>query len=601
MSLVQCFCKLGYMIPISAIVHNMRLLCVIHLLIAIILIGIFALQHFGTHKLAFMFAPIVLSWLFCIASIGLYNTLHWNPGVFRAVSPFYIYNFMKRTGREGWASLGGILLCITEAMFADLGHFSQPSIKLAFTCAVYPSLFLAYLGQAAYLTKNHTDIRSSFYKSLPRPLYWPTFVIATLASIVSSQAVISAAFSIIKQCSALGCFPRVKVIHTSKNVSGQIYIPEVNWILLVLCLAVTIGFGDAVQIGNAYGIAVLSVMFVTTFLMTLVMHIVWKWNIVLALGFCVFFGFIEGLYLSAALTKFPRGGWVPVALSVAFMAIMYSWHYGTIAKYKFNMENKVSMKWLLSLGPSLQIVRVPGIGLMYTDLATGVPAIFSHFVANLPAFHQIVVLVCVKSVPVPHVPVHERYLVGRVGPKEYRMYRCIVRFGYKDNSKDDNDFETRIMLNIGEFIQTESTGVASHDVDSDPEGKMIVVGDSNSAGIQALPLAADGQLFIPKSSSSSHIESPLKLRKKVKFDLPQNPKLDASVREELAELLQAQEAGVAYLMGHSHVRARRNSSVLKKFIINVVYNFLRRNSRGPHAVLSVPHTSLIEVGMLCLV
>ena len=174
---------------------------------------------------------------------------------------------------------------------------------------------------------------------------------------------------------------------------------------------------------NLTGIAVIVVMLVTTFLTTLVIAIVWQRSIFLACLFFCIFGSIESLYLSSALYKVKQGGWVSLALAAVIMFIMYVWHFGTTKKYEFDLQNKVSMKWLLTLGPSLGIVRVPGIGLIYTDLVTGVPAIFSHFVTNLPAFHQILVFVCMKSVPVPFVPPNERYLVGRVGSRDYRMYR----------------------------------------------------------------------------------------------------------------------------------------------------------------------------------
>lgn len=164
-------------------------------------------------------------------------------------------------------------------------------------------------------------------------------------------------------------------------------------------------------------------MLVTTFLTSFVIVVVWHRSVLLAIIFFLVFGSIESFYLSSALVKVPQGGWVPLVLAGLTMSVMYAWHYGTTKKYQFDLENKVSMKWLLTLGPDLGIVRVPGIGLIYTELVTGVPAIFCHFLANLPAFHQILVFVCMKSVAVPFVPPTERYLVGRVGPKGYRMYR----------------------------------------------------------------------------------------------------------------------------------------------------------------------------------
>ncbi|KAF9591877.1 hypothetical protein IFM89_008923, partial [Coptis chinensis] len=326
------------------------------------------------------------------------------------------------------------------------------------------------MGQAAYISKHHigeNNYQIGFYVSVPgyhgfvfswdqwfelslietnsfvvsEPLRWPVLAIAILAAVVGSQAIITGTFSIIKQCSALGSFPRVKIIHTSSKIHGQIYIPEINWILMLLCLAVTIGFRDTKRLGNASGLAVITVMLVTTCLMSLVMVLCWHQSIFLAICFILFFGAIEALYFSASLIKFREGAWVPIVLAFVFMAIMYAWHYGTLKKYEFDVQNKVSINWLLSLGPSLGIVRVIGIGLVHTELVSGIPAIFSHFVTNLPAFHQVLVFLCIKSVPVPYVQPEERFLVGRIGPKEYRIYRCIVRYGYHDIHKDDVAFE----------------------------------------------------------------------------------------------------------------------------------------------------------------
>lgn len=581
-----------------------------------ILVGLFSLQHFGTQKVAFMFAPIVLIWLICITGVGLYNIIHHNPGVFRALSPYYIYRYFKVTRKDGWMALGGIVLCITgsEAMFADLGHFSQRSIKVAFTGIVYPSLVISYMGQAAYLSKHPWDIGNSFFKSVPKAVYWPVLVVATLAAIVGSQAVISASFSIVKQCQSLGCFPRVKVVHTSNEIHGQIYIPEVNWILLVLCLAVTIGFRDTITIGNAYGIAVITVMFVTTCLMTLVIRLVWKKNILLAIGFFVLFGSVEGLYISASFIKVPQGGWAPLAMSAVFMLVMCCWHYGTTKKYEFELQNKVSMKWILTLGPSLGIVRVPGIGLIYTELVTGVPAVFSHFVTNLPAFHKVLCFVCLKSVPVPFVAPHERYLVGRIGPREYRMYRCIVRYGYKDVHRDDHEFENQLIVNIAEFIQTEGDQPwVPSSSDFSAEGRLSVVGTpaSSQNGMKISIFDDDNDETCGETTISSlgsgrslhamhEVETDgLGRKKKVRFDFSKSSEVvDPLMKEELDDLLEAKEAGIAYVLGHSYIKAKKTSSFLKKVVINFVYDFLRKNCRGPGVALSIPHLCLIEVGMV---
>ncbi|KAG6750003.1 hypothetical protein POTOM_047081 [Populus tomentosa] len=637
------------------------------LLACVILVGLFALQHCGTHKVAFMFAPIVIIWLVSILCIGLYNIIHWNPKIVHALSPHYIIKFFSQTGKDGWISLGGVLLSITgtEAMFADLGHFTALSIRLAFALAIYPCLVVQYMGQAAFLSKNLNSMSNSFYDSIPDRVFWPVCVIATLAAIVGSQAVITATFSIVKQCHALGCFPRVKVVHTSKHIYGQIYIPEINWILMVLTLAVTVGFRDTTFIGNAYGVqlhklarsslftaccllislpgdsilnflvnvrqfswgvilgpkvaaqvslqglACMTVMFITTFLMALVIIFVWQKSVILAACFLLFFWFIEGVYLSAALMKVPQGGWAPLVLSAIFMLIMYIWHYGTRKKYNFDLHNKVSLKWLLGLGPSLGIVRVPGIGLIYSELATGVPAIFSHFVTNLPAFHKVLVFVCVKSVPVPYVSPEERFLIGRVCPRPYRMYRCIVRYGYKDIQRDDGNFENKLIQSIAEFIQMEAVEPQFSSSESPSlDGRMAVMSINPVQSSLSLMVSEQEILSIDESIQSSRSltlqslrsayddENPQIRRRHVRFQLPPNPGMDPSVREELMDLIQAKEAGVAYIMGHSYVKARRTSSFLKKLAIDIGYSFLRKNCRGPAVALNIPHISLIEVGMI---
>ncbi|KAI9194422.1 hypothetical protein LWI28_005854 [Acer negundo] len=558
------------------------------LISCVILVGLFSLQHHGTHRVAFMFAPIVTTWLLCISSIGIYNIFRWNPHILNALSPVYMFKFFRSTGIDGWISLGGVVLSITgvETMFADLGHFSSVSIKVAFTVLVYPCLILAYMGEAAYLSKHHEDIQRSFYKAIPEPVFWPVFIVATFAAIVGSQAVISATFSIISQCCALNCFPSVKIVHTSSKIYGQIYIPEVNWMLMCLCLAVTIGLRDTNMIGHAYGLAVTTVMFVTTCLMALVMIIVWKQRIINVVAFVVFFGSVELLYISACVYKVPEGGWIPLVLSFIFMAVMYIWNYGTMKKHDFDMENKVSMNRIVALGPSLGMVRVPGIGLVYSNLVTGVPAIFGHFVTNLPAFHQVLVFVCVKSVQVPHVSENKRLLISRVGLKDYGMFRCVVRYGYKDLQQENYDFENRLVSTIVQFVETE---------EEEEESALLLTTESSreagdSSDIEVLQ-APEHHL-----KNSNHKENISEDTRVIESDIEHTENF--VLKNESIEILKAKESGVAYIIGHSYAMAKKPSSILKKFSINVVYAFLSKNCREPEVVLNVPHSSLLEVGMI---
>ncbi|XP_077239149.1 potassium transporter 2 isoform X2 [Tasmannia lanceolata] len=581
----------------------------------LILVCLFTLQHYGTHRVGFFFAPIVLVWLLCISALGLYNIILWNPHVYQALSPYYMYKFLKKTRKGGWMSLGGILLCITgsEAMFADLGHFSYTAIQIAFTFLVYPALILAYMGQAAYLSRHHiyTSYQIGFYVSVPESVRWAVLVIAILASVVGSQAIISGTFSIINQSQSLGCFPRVKVIHTSDKIHGQIYIPEINWMLMILCIAVAVGFRNTKHMGNASGLAVMTVMLVTTCLTSLVIILCWHKSPLIALAFFLFFGSVEVLYFSASLTKFLEGAWLPILLALVLMTVMFVWHYGTIKKYEFDLHNKVSLDWLLALGPSLGITRVPGIGLVYTDLISGIPANFSRFVTNLPAFHRVLIFVCVKSVTVPYVPPAERYLMGRVGPPAYRSYRCIVRYGYRDVHQDIDSFESELVARLADFIRYDGSRYEekrSHSGESTDEGGLAVIGTTSFSGPPAYDIEESVQ---PESVSIGFqtVESvgemmemePIGLKRRVRFMLDERFEMDDHVREELEELIAAQNAGTAFILGHSHVKAKQGSSLLKRLVIDFGYNFLRRNCRGPDVALKVPPVSLLEVGMVYIV
>ncbi|KAG7546844.1 Potassium transporter [Arabidopsis suecica] len=403
---------------------------IVVLVSVVILIGLFSMQHYGTDKVGWLFAPIVLIWFLFIGSTGIYNICKYDTSVLKAFSPTYIYLYFKRRGLDGWISLGGILLSITgtEALYADIAYFPLLAIQLAFTLFVFPCLLLAYCGQAAYLVNHKEHYQDAFYASIPNSVYWPMFVVATGAAIVGSQATISGTYSIIKQAVAHGCFPRVKIVHTSKKFLGQIYCPDINWILMLGCIAVTASFKNQSQIGNAYGTAVVLVMLVTTLLMVLIMLLVWHCHWILVLIFTVLSLFVELSYFSAVIFKIDQGGWVPLIIAAISLLVMSVWHYATVKKYEFEMHSKVSMSWILGLGPSLGLVRVPGVGLVYTELASGVPHIFSHFITNLPAIHSVVVFVCVKYLPVYTVPEEERFLVKRIGPKTFRMFRCVARY-----------------------------------------------------------------------------------------------------------------------------------------------------------------------------
>ncbi|PHU25673.1 Potassium transporter 11 [Capsicum chinense] len=565
----------------------------------IILVFLFSVQHYGTDRVGWLFAPIVLLWFLLVGGIGIYNIWKYDSSVLRAFSPVYIYRYFRRRKKDGWTSLGGIMLSITgtEALFADLAHFPVSAIQLAFTVIVFPCLLLTYTGQAAYLMQNKEHVVDAFYRSIPGIIYWPVFVVATLAAIVASQATITATFSIIKQALAHGCFPRVKVVHTSKKFLGQIYIPDINWILMILCIAVTAGFRNQSQIGNAYGTAVVIVMLVTTFLMTLIMLLVWRCHWVLVLLFTVLSLVVECTYFSAVLFKVDQGGWVPLVIAAAFFIIMYAWHYGTVKRYEFEMHSKVSMAWILGLGPSLGLVRVPGIGLVYTELASGVPHIFSHFITNLPAVHSVVVFVCVKYLPVYTVPEDERFLVKRIGPKSFHMFRCVARYGYKDLHKRDEEFERKLFDNLFLFVRLENMMEGCSDSD---EYSLYGQQTQNSAGFL---LRNNGNLTTGSSNfTCSTVDSIIRVESPIQGN---NNTVTSSGREssqaevdEMEFLNCCRDAGVVHILGNTVVRARRDSRFYKKIAIDYIYAFLRKMCRENSVIFNIPHESLLNVGQI---
>ncbi|KAM5587112.1 potassium transporter 10-like [Rosa sericea] len=564
----------------------------------VILVLLFIMQQYGTGKVWWLFAPIVLLWLLLIGGIGIFNIKKYDSSILKAFSPVYIYRYFKRRGRPGWESLGG-----TETLFADLNHFPVLSIQIAFTVVVFPCLLLAYCGQAAYLMKNSNNMDRAFYQSVPDTIYWPVYVIAIAAAIVASQSTITATFSLIKQALSLGCFPRVKVIYTSRH-RHQIYIPDVNWILMILCISVTAGFNQKTQIGNAAGTAVVIVMLVTTFLMTLVMILVWRVHWILVLLFTSLSLLVEGPYLSAVLLKVDEGGWAPLVIATAFFIVMYVWNYGTVRRYDIEMHSKVSMAWIIGLGPSLGLVRVPGIVLVYSELASGVPRIFSHFITNLPAIHSVVIFVCVKYLPVCTVPEEERFFVKRIGPNNFHMFRCFVRYGYKDDHGKDDDFEEKLFDSLFMFLRLESLMEASSDTDD-----VSSILDQQAFESREIPF--DNNVSIPFSNADLTISSvetmtitleDMSLNASRALTMSHRTSINAETEMNQIEFLHnCKDAGVVHMMGNTIVRARRDSNFMKRIVIDYLYSFLRKICRGNSVLFFVPQESLLNVGQILYV
>ncbi|CAN6913783.1 unnamed protein product [Brassica oleracea] len=575
----------------------------------VILVGLFSMQHYGTDKVGWLFAPIVFIWFLFIGATGIYNIFKHDTRVLKAFSPTYVYLYFKRRGRDGWISLGGILLSITgtEALYADIAYFPLLAIQLAFTFFVFPCLLLSYCGQAAYLVNHKDHYDDAFYASIPRSVYWPMFVVATGAAIVGSQAAISGTYSIIKQAVSHGCFPRVKIVHTSKKFVGQIYCPDINWMLMLGCIAVTASFKNQSQIGNAYGTAVVLVMLVTTLLMVLTMLLVWRCHWILVLIFAFLSLVVELSYFSAVLLKVNQGGWVPLIIAAISLLVMSVWQYATVKKYEFEMHSKVSMSWILGLGPSLGLVRVPGVGLVYTELASGVPHIFSHFITNLPAIHSVVVFVCVKYLPVYTVPEEERFLVKRIGPKKFRMFRCVARYGYKDLHRKDDGFENKLLTNLSSFIRietmmepalTSSTYSSAFSVNYTQESRDELLRNNSNHNNNNNNMDMFSSMVDYTVSTLDTIVPADSPRNATSFSQNNTVEEEEEEEDELEFLKTCKESGVVHIMGNTVVKARNGSWLPKRIAIDYVYAFLDKICRENSVILHVPHETLLNVGQV---
>ncbi|KAK4261296.1 hypothetical protein QN277_004315 [Acacia crassicarpa] len=578
----------------------------------VVLLGLFSIQKFGTSKVAFLFSPVIALWFFSLGSIGIYNILTYDVSVLKAFNPAYIYYFFKKNTTRAWSALGGCVLCITgsEAMFADLGHFSVRAIQIAFTCVVFPCLLFAYMGQAAYLIQYPNSYSRIFYASVPVSLFWPVFVIASLAAMIASQAMISATFSCVKQAMALGCFPRLKIIHTSKKQMGQVYIPVMNYFLMTLCIVVVSVFQSTTDIANAYGIAEVGVMMVTTTLVTLVMLLIWQTNLFLACCFPLIFGSVELIYMSSVLSKLVEGGWLPLVFSCFLLSVMYIWNYGSVLKYRSEVREKISLDLMRDLGSNLGTVRVPGIGLLYNELVQGIPSIFAQFLLTLPAIQSTIVFVCIKYVPIPVVPQEERFLFRRICPKDYHMFQCVARYGYKDVRKEDHHaFEQLLIESLEKFLRREAHETALEMQDNSTEdGDSVSVRSwhsdpPSSNGYEdelSIPLM-NGQNSIETRSTAPGAASSAITSSYMPSEEDTSVLEDPSLEYELSALREATESGCTYLLGHGNVRAMKNSIFLKKLLINYFYAFLRKNCRQGTASMRVPHTNIIQVGMTYMV
>jgi KUP system potassium uptake protein len=396
-----------------------------------ILVFLFAIQSVGSAKIGFLFGPIVVLWFAALASLGLLNIAA-APGILAALNPMCAVDFFILDGWLAFLAMGSVFLAVTgaEALYADMGHFGPRSIRLGWFWLVFPALMLNYLGQGALLLSDPTAIENPFYKSVPEWGLVPMIVLATAATVIASQAVISGAFSVTRQAIQLGFLPRMATVHTSEREQGQIYMPFVNWALMISVIALVLGFQSSSNLAAAYGVAVTGTMLITTILFSIIVFKVWRWN---PIGASVVVGLFLAIDLSffiACITKVTHGGWFPLVVGLAAFTLLMTWKKGRELLMRRMESSVLSVETFLnSLGNS--VTRVPGTAVFMTSHADGIPNALLHNLKHNKVLHERVVLLTVLIEDVAHLPDSERINVTHVGR---RFYRVLVRYGYMDDT-----------------------------------------------------------------------------------------------------------------------------------------------------------------------
>jgi KUP system potassium uptake protein len=395
-----------------------------------ILVALFALQRFGTARVGRAFGWIMLVWFISIAALGTVEIIR-EPEVLRAMSPTYAASFFIEHPGRSFVVLGAVVLVITggEALYADMGHFGRKPIRFVWFGLVLPALLLNYFGQGALLLREPTAVSNPFYLLSPRPLLYPLLVIATMAAMIASQALISGAFSLTQQATQLGYSPRVTIVHTSETQFGQIYIPEVNKALAVGTLLLVAGFRSSTALGAAYGVAVTGTMAITTLLFYVIARDHWRWPTWKAMAFIAFFLTIDLAFFASNLLKVPHGGWVPLAIAAVMFTLMTTWKRGRMILAKMLRRATLPFDLFLSDVERRKPYRVPGTAVFMTSDAEGAPVVLLHHLKHNKVLHEQVVLMSIVSAEVPEVPDVERV---RVTPEGHGFFRVVARYGFME-------------------------------------------------------------------------------------------------------------------------------------------------------------------------
>ncbi|WP_039756234.1 low affinity potassium transporter Kup [Chromobacterium haemolyticum] len=396
-----------------------------------VLTGLFLLQRFGTASVGLLFGPIMLIWFSVLGLLGLHQIVQ-APQVLQALNPYHALHFIGHNGWGSFLTLGSVVLALTgaEALYADMGHFGSSPIRRAWFSLVLPGLALNYFGQGALLMQNPAAIKNPFFLLAPDWALLPLIVMATLATVIASQAVISGAYSLTRQAIQLGYCPRLEVQHTSEKEIGQIYMPFINWALLIAVMVVVLTFKTSSSLAAAYGIAVTGTMLITTCLFFVVARVNWRWPLPLALGVTLMFATIDLGFFSANIHKVADGGWLPLVLGMVIFTLMSTWKQGRELLFTRLRDQALPLDSFIENLEAYPPTRVQGTAVFLTSTLHGVPHALLHNLKHNKVLHERVVLMTVRTEDVPYVAAEERLEIVQMSAS---FWRVVARYGFKED------------------------------------------------------------------------------------------------------------------------------------------------------------------------
>jgi KUP system potassium uptake protein len=394
-----------------------------------ILVFLFSIQRAGTNLVARMFGPIMLLYFACISVLGIMSFLQ-TPYVLNALNPYWAYHFFATSPLAAFLALGSVVLAVTgaEALYADMGHFGRVPIRAGWLFFVLPALLINYMGQGALLMRDPSALISPFYNLAPEWFRLPLVGIATLAAIIASQAVISGAFSVTQQAIQLGFMPRLRIAHTSASTVGQIYIPLINWGLMLMVILLVLTFQTSSNLTAAYGIAVTGAMFIDNVLLTVLLLHLWKWPRWVSLPLLSIFYIVDGAYFASNLTKVPDGGWFPLLVGFIAFTLLTTWARGRQLMMERLRESAMPIPVFVASAAN-SAVRVQGTAIFMTSTSDGVPHALLHNLKHNKVLHERVVLLTVNIADIPVVSEAKRYRIDDLG---HGFFRLILAYGFME-------------------------------------------------------------------------------------------------------------------------------------------------------------------------